>query len=57
MVKFAERLGATEKSLENLTVALMEQDRDVDRHMLTLERRLNRHHTEIDRADDHVGLL
>ena len=57
MVQFAERLGAAEKSLENLTVALMERDRDVDRDMLTLERRLNRHRTEIDRADDHVGLL
>ena len=46
-----------EKSLEDLTVALMERDHDVDRDMLTIERRLNRHRTEIDRADDHVGLL
>ena len=57
VVQFAERLGAAEKSLEDLTVALVEWDCDVDRNMLTLERRLNRHHTEIDRADDHVGLL
>jgi len=57
VVQFAERLGVAEKSLEDLTVALMERDRDVDRDMLTLERRLNRHRTEIDRADDHVGLL
>ena len=57
MVQFAERLGAAEKSLEDLTVALMEWDHNVDRDMLTLERRLNRHCTEIDRADDHVGLL
>ena len=52
-----ERLGAAEKSLEDLTVALMERDRDVDRDMLMLERRLNRHRTEIDRADDHISLL
>ena len=57
MVQFAERLGAAEKSLEDLSVALMGWDRDVDRNMLTLERRLNRHRTEIDHADDHVGLL
>ena len=38
-------------------MALMEQDRNVDRDMLTLKRRLNRHRTEIDHADDHVGLL
>ena len=57
VVQFAERLGAAEKSLENLTVALMERDCDVDRDMLTLEQRLNRHRTEIDRADDHVSLL
>ena len=57
MVQFAERLGAAEKSLEDLSVALMERDRNVDHDMLTLERRLNRHRTEIDRADDHVGLL
>ena len=57
MVQFAERLGAAEKSLEDLSVALMERDRDVDRDMLTLERRLNRHRTKIDHADDHIGLL
>ena len=57
MVQFVERLGVAEKSLENLTVALMERDRNVDHDILTLERRLNRHHTEIDRADVHVGLL
>ena len=57
VVQFAERLGAAEKSLEDLTVALMERDRNVDHDMLTLEQRLNRHRTEIDHADDHVGLL
>ena len=57
VVQFAERLGAAEKSLEDLTMALMERDHDVDRDMLTLERRLNRHCTEIDHTDDHVGLL
>ena len=43
--------------LGELDCGLDEWDRDVDCDMLTLKRRLNRHRTEIDRADDHVGLF
>jgi hypothetical protein len=57
MHQYAGRLEAMEKSFQDLTAELMERDRDVDRDMITLEQRINRHRTAIDRTDDHVGLL
>jgi hypothetical protein len=43
-------------SMQQLIVELAKRDRDVDRDLMTLEKRLNRHRVAIDRGEDQVRL-
>ena len=53
----AALLEQTKASFQQLTTELAKRDRDVDRDLITLEKRLNRHRVAIDRGEDQVRLV